>query len=65
MVTKVSTRATLVQMKAGTSVLIPWKVCGYNSVRSCAATLSVTYPGRKYSVKLDRGSESCQVTRLS
>ena len=65
MVTKISMRATLVQMKPGESVLIPWKVRGWNSVRNCASALGISYPGRKYSVSVNRGQESCQVTRLA
>ena len=46
MVTKISMRATLVQMKAGDSITIPMKVRGYNSIRNCACLLGATYPGR-------------------
>lgn len=65
MVQKISMRATLVQMKAGESIHIPTRVRGYNSVRNCASLLGVEYPGRKYSVSVDRQANSCKVTRLS
>lgn len=58
-------RATLVQMKAGESIHIPTRVRGYNSVRNCASLLGVEYPGRKYSVSVNREANSCKVTRLS
>ena len=65
MVQKISMRATLVQMKAGESIHIPTRVRGYNSVRNCASLLGVEYPGRKYSVSVDRQANSYKVTRLS
>lgn len=65
MVTKISMRATLVQMKPAEVVTIPLKVRGYNSVRNCASLLGSAYPGRKYSVSLDRSAGCCKVTRLS
>ena len=58
-------RATLVQMKPGEVVTIPAKMRGYNSVRNCASTLGADYPGRKYSVSVDRKSLVCRVTRVS
>ena len=65
MVQKTSMRATLVQMEEGASLNIPLAERAYNSIRSCAAMLGVAYPGRKYSVSLDRASQSCKVTRVS
>lgn len=65
MVLKISMRATLVQMKPGEIVTIPLRVRGWNSVRNCASSLGITYPDRKYSVKLDREAQACKVTRLS
>lgn len=58
-------RATLVQMRAGESITIPMKVRGYNSIRNCACLLGATYPGRKYSVNIDRQANNCKVTRIS
>lgn len=65
MVTKISMRATLVQMKPGDSLRIPLRVRSWNSIRNCASTLGVTYPGRKYSVAVDRTDNSCKVTRTA
>lgn len=65
MVTKISMRATLVQMRAGESITIPMKVRGYNSIRNCACLLGAEYPGRKYSVNIDRQASNCKVTRIS
>ena len=65
MVTKISMRATLVQMKPGEAVEIPLKSFAHNSIRNCACALGVTYPGRKYSVSLNREAQNCKVTRLS
>ena len=58
-------RATMVQMKPGEVITIPHRVRGYNSVRNCASTLGAEYPGRKYSVSLDRQALVCKVTRIS
>ena len=65
MVTKVSMRATLVQMKAGESITIPMRMRGYNSIRNCACLLGAEYPGRKYSVNIDRQANHCKVTRTA
>ena len=65
MVTKISMRATLVQMKPGESLTIPMRVRGWNSVRNCASLLGVEYPGRRYSVSVDRQANNCKVTRTA
>lgn len=58
-------RATLVEMERGESLLISLDERAYNSIRSCAAGLPNSYPGRKYSVNLDRDARACKVTRLA
>ena len=65
MVTKISMRATLVQMKPGDSLRIPLRVRSWNSIRNCACLLGAAYPGRKYSVNIDRQANNCKVTRIS
>ena len=52
-------------MKPGDSLRIPLRVRSWNSIRNCASTLGVTYPGRKYSVAVDRTDNSCKVTRTA
>lgn len=64
MVTKISMRATLAQMKAGDAITIPLRVRGYNSVRNCASLLG-SEMGRKYSVSVNRTDANCKITRLS
>ena len=65
MVQKISMRATLVQMKPGECLTIPLQVRGWNSVRACASILGVDFPGRKYSVSVDREAQNCKVTRTA
>ena len=64
MVTKISMRATMAQMKAGESIVIPMRIRGYNSVRNCASLLGSDL-GRKYSVSVDRVAHECKVTRTA
>lgn len=58
-------RATMVQMKPGDVITIPMKVRCWNSIRNCASTLGVSYPGRKYSVAINREADNCKVTRVA
>lgn len=64
MVTKISMRATLAGMKPGEVVTIPMEMRGYNYLRNCASLLGVAYPGRKYSVSVDREKQQSKVTRV-
>ena len=63
MVTKISMRATLMQMKTGQEVKIPFRMYGYNSVRNCASLLGLDM-GRRYSVSVDRAAGQTKVTRV-
>ena len=64
MVSKISMRATMAQMKAGESITIPMRIRCYNSVRNCASLLGSDL-GRKYSVSVDRAAQTTKVTRIS
>lgn len=64
MIKKVSMRATLAAMNPGEMVEIPASFRGYTYVRNCACLLGTDYPGRKYSVHMDRERKSYQVTRV-
>ena len=58
-------RATLVRMKPHQSVTISFRERSCNSIRNCASTLALDYPGRKYSVSVDRTAATCIVTRTA
>ena len=64
MVSKISLRATLEAMKAGAVETVPLSVRKYATIRN-AASLVGSKMGRSYSVKLDRASNACTITRLS
>lgn len=52
-------------MKPNQSVKISFVERSWNSVRNCASTLALDYPGRKYSVSVDRSAAACIVTRTA
>lgn len=64
MISRISMRATMAQMKKGEVITIPLRIRGYNSIRNCASLLGSDM-GRKYSVSIDRAAAHCKVTRLS
>ena len=64
MVSKISMRATLLQMKRNEAVEIPLELRCWNSIRNCASQLNSEF-GRRYTVEINRAARNCKVTRLS
>lgn len=64
MVTKISLRATMVQMNPGETLHFHLGDRSPIAVRNCASLLGVYYPGRKYSVSIERKSQLCKIVRV-
>lgn len=62
MVYKESVRATIMQMKPGDTLVIPWTACSEATVRNYACNLGLN--GRRYKVSRDRKSATSTVTAL-
>jgi len=58
-------RATLIRMGTGEMVEISTRTRSWAGIRNCASLLGVDFPGRKYTVSLDRVAGVCKVTRIS
>lgn len=58
----INMRGTMVSLKVGEKMILPFGSKTYASVRNCASTLGID-KGRKYVVNLDRNNSQFIITR--